>query len=470
MRTFVERAKPAQFAAHVTSAKPDRARFGRSFGTHSAARPQRATATEAVEPSLKEESRDVVEDTAADVNRFAHDFSHVPAHPYGLGAGRVAARVTRTHGPLLQRVCDCGGTCGECQAGQTEEEPRRLARETEHAAAAGRAGAAEHVAAPGIVGEVLGSGGGRALDAQTRSYFEPRFGFDFGRVRVHSDGRADVSARSVNAVAYTVGRDIVFRQGAFSPETASGKRLLAHELAHVVQQSGALARKAAPGPLAIVPAGDRSEREADAAAEAVLSSDPAPPAGVPVRRAALTPTRIQLHRFAGCNAAQNGEVSSARRRALARMPPPIAAVAAVQAGTPTPAQARAFRRHFGTLGAADMATVAATYANINTKLSDPASFRCDTGATYAHCGPPNPWCAGTLCPDMTAVTHLCPAFFNANAGGCVEPSTAKVLIHEAARAAGCCNPDIRVGARGYPPPSPGVLTNVFSYTGLAHEL
>jgi hypothetical protein len=92
--------------------------------------------------------------------------------------------------------------------------------------------------APAPVDDVLRSGGGRPLDRQTRAYFEPRFGHDFGNVRIHTGARADTSAGSVDAIAYTVGRDVVFRSGAFTPATATGKRLLAHELAHVVQQSG----------------------------------------------------------------------------------------------------------------------------------------------------------------------------------------------------------------------------------------
>src|SRR5205085_3153068 len=70
----------------------------------------------------------------------------------------------------------------------------------------------------------------------TRTFMEPRFGHDFSRVRVHADGRAAESARSVNALAYTVGEDLVFGAGQYAPGTSAGKRLLAHELSHVVQQ------------------------------------------------------------------------------------------------------------------------------------------------------------------------------------------------------------------------------------------
>ncbi len=89
--------------------------------------------------------------------------------------------------------------------------------------------------APQSVQEVL-STPGQPLDAATRDFFEPRFGHDFGAVRVHTDWHAARSARDVQARAYTVGMDLVFGDGGYAPGTASGRRLLAHELAHVFQQ------------------------------------------------------------------------------------------------------------------------------------------------------------------------------------------------------------------------------------------
>jgi hypothetical protein len=79
-------------------------------------------------------------------------------------------------------------------------------------------------------------GGGQPLDAATRAFMEPRFGYNFGQVRVHADAKAAESARAVNALAYTVGRDVVFGTGEYAPQTKQGKRLLAHELTHVAQQ------------------------------------------------------------------------------------------------------------------------------------------------------------------------------------------------------------------------------------------
>lgn len=111
------------------------------------------------------------------------------------------------------------------------------------------------VAHTGGVGDVLSSHG-RPLDTDARQYMESHIGFDFRNVRVFTDSRAAVSARSLKARAYTVGSNIVFAPGMFKPETSSGRKLLAHELTHVVQQSPAEARK----PAGITPAPRKVQR------------------------------------------------------------------------------------------------------------------------------------------------------------------------------------------------------------------
>jgi len=110
------------------------------------------------------------------------------------------------------------------------------------------------------------------MDVETRSFFEPRFQHDFGRVRVHTDEKAAESARAVQALAYTVGEQVVFDFGQFSPQTAHGRNLLAHELAHVVQQTGL---HSFGSRLAIGKAGSPAEREADSIAESVNTRIPA---------------------------------------------------------------------------------------------------------------------------------------------------------------------------------------------------
>jgi hypothetical protein len=102
---------------------------------------------------------------------------------------------------------------------------------------------------------------------------ESRFGHSFGCVRVHHDSLADQSARSVHADAFTVGRDVAFRAGRYSPRTPDGRRLLAHELTHVVQQGSA--DLSSGGRLEIGPPGTGQEAEADGAAQAVAAGKPA---------------------------------------------------------------------------------------------------------------------------------------------------------------------------------------------------
>ena len=115
----------------------------------------------------------------------------------------------------------------------------------------------EDAAAPNSVDRVLASSG-QPLESALRRDMERRFGHDFSRVRVHSGEAAEQSAREVNAHAYTVGHNMVFAPGQFAPGTHDGRRLIAHELTHVVQQSG--------GGMPSVPA---HERDADAASQAL---------------------------------------------------------------------------------------------------------------------------------------------------------------------------------------------------------
>ncbi len=89
---------------------------------------------------------------------------------------------------------------------------------------------------PAAVPYAPGTSAGKPLGAHTTSFMEPRFGYDFSQVRIHDDERAAASAAAINAYAYTVGNNIVFNKGLYAPETERGKKLLAHELAHVVQQ------------------------------------------------------------------------------------------------------------------------------------------------------------------------------------------------------------------------------------------
>ncbi len=164
-----------------------------------------------------------------------------PDDPLEKEADQIADRVMRM--PLdgtqfatlgatlsLQRKCACGGE-GECEACKEEATLQRMSN------GANRAGVA-----PASVHEVLHSPG-QTLSPGSRSFFGSRFGRDFSQVRVHSDTKAAESAAAVGAHAYTVGDHVVFGAGNYSPDSAAGQRLLAHELTHVVQQGGALQRQ-----------------------------------------------------------------------------------------------------------------------------------------------------------------------------------------------------------------------------------
>ncbi|BDI34258.1 hypothetical protein CCAX7_63090 [Capsulimonas corticalis] len=173
---------------------------------------------------------------AASPAAFSHDFSRVsvrapqakltvnqPGDRYEQEADSMADRVTGmldasplSAPPALQR-CPC-------------EDEKVKRKESVSSTPAGDVSA---VVAAGT------AGGGFGLDAGTRAAMEAGFGHDFGRVRVHTDAQASRSAEMVSARAYTLGSDVVFRSGEFAPGSPEGRRLLAHELTHVVQQGAA---------------------------------------------------------------------------------------------------------------------------------------------------------------------------------------------------------------------------------------
>ena len=175
-------------------------------------------------------------------------------------------------GLLLQRKCACGspassltGECAECKSTMRlqaklaigaskdplEQEADRVAEQVlakpahsdvssapPHIQRFAEQGNTSSGTAPASVDRVLARSG-KPLDTRLRHDMEQRFGHDFSRVRVHSGVAAEQSARDVNAHAYTVGHNIVFGAGRFAPGTHQGRRLIAHELTHVVQQARA---------------------------------------------------------------------------------------------------------------------------------------------------------------------------------------------------------------------------------------
>ena len=176
----------------------------------------------------------------------------------------LAQSSVKTQRGVLQRKCDCGqhtvagDECNECANSKMT-----LQRKS--------AGVTDLGEIPPIVHEQLRSSG-QPLETGTRALMESRFGHDFSGVRVHTDSGAAQSARSVNAMAFTVGSNVVFGAGRFTPGTSEGQRLLAHELTHVIQQS--TKTDSQNSGLAIAPPGGPAEQEADEAAESVVKGGP----------------------------------------------------------------------------------------------------------------------------------------------------------------------------------------------------
>jgi hypothetical protein len=123
---------------------------------------------------------------------------------------------------------------------------------------------------------VRGLGGGRPLDAATRSYFAPLLGHDLRAVRIHTDRQASTLARRLGAAAVTAGQDIAFREGAFAPDTTAGRRRLGHELIHTVQQIPGTRSVPATASRVSDP-GDVAEREADVGSAALAEGRPFAP-------------------------------------------------------------------------------------------------------------------------------------------------------------------------------------------------
>ena len=169
---------------------------------------------------------------------------------------------------FLQRKCACGGTpgmSGECEECRKKRIQRFAPSESEVSEV------------PSIVSQVLAQSG-RPLERDTRSLMERRIGHDFGHVRIHTGAEAAASARAINALAYTSNQNVVFASDHYQPGNLEGQRLLAHELAHVVQQG----RTDHVGDFSTFrfDNNDAQEREAEQLASDATANHPSPRKGI----------------------------------------------------------------------------------------------------------------------------------------------------------------------------------------------
>jgi hypothetical protein len=234
MRTFVQKSKATQQTTSAKSTIPGGAHFGQSREVNSILHLQGTIGNQAVLRLLQANAEELKAGlTGTAPPQFGHDFSRIPTHPPAVGAiqtklainqpgdeyeqeaDRVADQVLAAPAhPPVSGALPCIQRFSGQSNGQTE-------------------------AVPTSVDNTLASPG-RHLEPALRQDMEQRFGHDFSRVRVHSGAVAEQSAREVNANAYTMGHDIVFGAGRFTPGTHEGRRLIAHELTHVVQQRSGL--------------------------------------------------------------------------------------------------------------------------------------------------------------------------------------------------------------------------------------
>jgi hypothetical protein len=260
-------------------------------------------------------------------------------------------------------------------------------------------------------------GGGQPLPESTRAFFEPRFGRDFSQVRVHTDAQAAESARAVNARAFTLGRNVVFSAGEYSPQTNEGRRLLAHELTHTIQQDTA-------GPTSVASPASHVQRKT--------------PPGTPPA-------------YGGCSVdttlVDNPNQQLDRARIFAR-DLIDAALAAIERNDTSDTYRIALARHFRNPTFEQLKDIYKTLRKLWFHLK-PEHFRCaSTDDEQDECekgiGDAGITSAFTE-PDKFTPSVLCASFFTQSL-----PCQAKTLIHESAHFIGIGNAEPHPSRRGEP--------------------
>ena len=296
--------------------------------------------------------------------------------------------------------------------------------------------------APPIVRSALRSPG-QPLDSRTRAFMEPRLGIDLHRVRIHTGELAAASSRAISAAAYTVGHDIVFAAGRYAPATGGGRRLLAHELAHV-----ALAPGSASGPLAIGPVDDTIERHANATAERVAgaAATVAPGAIGPVQAGARV--RRQPEFSLECNEFQRCNVIEPLAYARAMVDAVVAELGPVAGGIVAAGRIiDLLHVHFHTSSAADAATILDKFRLLRAELDARVRYVCHEDNPSECEATPTGFVGGFTTCAPAAEVHLCSLFHV----GLTCQEQARVLVHEAAHhIPGVCADHAYVGDSRYP--------------------
>ena len=248
MRAFVQKSPHHTTASRVGLTALLAMRNRRDAETPSGGHPEDAKAVTDHMPSLIPDfslsrisiyPRKSEADVAHGGERFPHHACPIAMHNFSRQP------LDLTGNPSLNpKQCGCGGGCPKCRGHRGEVGIQVATTSADTGEFAQKRPILPHPdhethfpsALPLSAQAVVGHGGGRPLDERIRASMEPLLSVDLGRVRTHTGSLAEASAASVNALAYTVGHEIVFGAGQFAPDTYSGRWLLGHELAHVVQQ------------------------------------------------------------------------------------------------------------------------------------------------------------------------------------------------------------------------------------------
>jgi hypothetical protein len=229
MHTFAKKPKATQQTTPSKSMKTSRPFSGQSRDVQSILHLQRKIGNQAVLRRLQTATENIEASSKNSTStEFSHDFSSKSACPstrnsikpklkvnalgdqYEQEADRIASQVLRQKRPENEEEKTFQSKACSHQSPNPSSKPKKLIAALQ--------------------------GGGQPLPQSEQAFFEPRFGADFSRIRVHADRQAAETARAVNARAFTLGQDIVFGAGEYKPTASGGRKLLAHELAHVVQQ------------------------------------------------------------------------------------------------------------------------------------------------------------------------------------------------------------------------------------------
>ena len=246
MRAFAQAENLARKRASLSITKSSTLPPAASHQAHFILHLQRTIGNQAVQRLLQAEPDDLeARSSINEVTRSTHDLSQIPVHPKSLAslqakltvsspgdsyeqeADRVSEQVMRMPEPQLKRDCPCGGGCSKCQSEHASDGISKTN-------ASHKSHAVEAMAAP--IGHEALRPSDRPLDPSTRAFMESRLGHSFADVRMHADRDAANAARTLNARAFTIGRDVFFGAGQFSPGSPQTRATLAHELVHVIQQ------------------------------------------------------------------------------------------------------------------------------------------------------------------------------------------------------------------------------------------